>query len=88
MEMAEIRKAIIEMINEKLVIFNIAKAEVNDDFDLVKSGLLDSMSFIDMVAGLEDMFSVEVDFDVASEKDDFTTVGGLTKLIKETKDAG
>jgi len=87
MERAEIRDTIIELITEKLVIFNIGKEEVKEDFDMVKSGLLDSMSFIDLVAELEDRFAVEVDFEVAGESEDFTKVGGLIQLIKDTKDA-
>lgn len=83
-----VRDFILELISEKLVIFNISRGEVNDSFDLVKSGLLDSMAFVDLVAELEEKFEHEIDFEEAAEEDDFTSLGGLIQLIMNTKDAG
>lgn len=88
MNETEVRGFILELINEKLVIFNISRGEVNDSFDLVKSGLLDSMAFIDLIAELEEKFELEIDFEEAAEKDDFTDLGGLVHLIINTKNAG
>ena len=78
---------ILELIKEKLVLFNIGFDEVNNDFDLVKSGLVDSMSFIDLVAELEARYSLEIDFEQAAERDDFTRLGGLVKLITDAANA-
>ena len=83
-----IRDFILELISEKLVIFNVSRGEVNESFDLVKSGLLDSMAYIDLVAGLEEKFALEIDFEKAAEMDDFTSLGGLIQIIIDTKNAG
>ena len=81
MDSGEIREYIIENLKEKLVIFDISTAEVNMDFDLVKSGLLDSMAFIDLIADIEEKFQLEIDFESAAEQDDFTSLRGLISII-------
>ena len=81
MDRSEVKEFIIVRLKDKLKLFNIAEEELKDSFDLVKSGLLDSMAFIDLVAGLEEEFDVEIDFEKAAESNDFTMLGGLTKLI-------
>ncbi|MEN8225775.1 MAG: acyl carrier protein [Bacteroidota bacterium] len=83
----EIKDAILELISEKLVIFNIGSAEVNNDFDLVRSGLLDSMSFVDLVASLEERFDLEIDFEEAGERN-ITTIENLVQLFINTQHAG
>ena len=83
----DIHNFILELIKDRLVLFNIGFDEVNNEFDLVKSGLLDSMSFIDLVAELEEKFSLEIDFEQAAERDDFTRLGGLVQLITDTANA-
>ena len=87
MDSREIREYIIENLKDKLVIFDISPAEVNMDFDLVKSGLLDSMAFIDLIADIEEKFQLEIDFESAAEQDDFTSMAGLASIIMNFGDA-
>jgi len=87
MDSREIREYIIENLKDKLVIFDISPSEVNMDFDLVKSGLLDSMAFVDLIADIEEKFQLEIDFESAAEQDDFTRLGGLISIIMNFGDA-
>lgn len=80
----EIREAIIRQLEEKLLVFEIRPEEVTPDFDLVKSGLLDSMAFVDLIAGIENTCSIEIDFEEATASDDFTKMGPLVELIYKT----
>jgi acyl carrier protein len=82
-----IRDYILGLINKRLLLFDIDRGELNDDFDLVKSGLLDSMAFIDLVAGAEEEFEIEIDFEQLADTDDFTSLGGLVDIIMNTKNA-
>jgi acyl carrier protein len=82
-----IRDYILGLINKRLLLFDIDRGELNDDFDLVKSGLLDSMAFIDLVAGAEEEFEIEIDFEQLADTDDFTSLGGLADIIMNTKNA-
>ena len=83
----KIRDYILGMLNERLLLFDIDRGELNNDFDLVKSGLLDSMAFIDLVAEAEEEFGMEIDFEQLAESADFTSLGGLTDIIMNTKNA-
>ena len=52
---------------------------IDDAFDLVASGIIDSMSFVDLIASLEREFGVQLDL---SDIDvDELTVGGLIRQI-------
>ncbi len=77
----EIRKRILEMISGKLQRFSIKESEIGNNFDLVKSGLLNSMEFVDLVASLEKWKGTEIDFEAALDAGNFTTVGGLTSAF-------
>jgi acyl carrier protein len=83
----KIRDYILGILNERLLLFDIDRGELNDDFDLVKSGLLDSMAFIDLVAETEEEFGIEIDFEQLADSDDFTSLGGLADIIMNTKNA-
>jgi acyl carrier protein len=80
---SEVKEYIKSLLKEKLLLFDIAEDELKDGFDLVKSGLLDSMAFIDLVARLEEEFNVEIDFEEAAESEEFTRLGGLLNLISK-----
>ena len=81
MSKSEVREYIMDRLKEKLKLFDISKEELKDSFDLVKSGLLDSMAFVDLVAELEKKYGVEIDFEEASGSDNFTSLGGLAEII-------
>jgi acyl carrier protein len=87
MNESAVQEYIIEKISDKLLLFGIGRQEVDEGFDLVKSGLLDSMAFVDLVAAIEGRFSVEIDFEKATANDDFTLVGGLAGLIIDALNA-
>ncbi|MCK4568800.1 MAG: hypothetical protein KAT76_00835 [Bacteroidales bacterium] len=81
MDRGEINDYIIENLKDKLALFDISPGEIQKDFDLVKSGLLDSMAFIDLLADVEEKFQLEIDFEKAAEEDDFTSLGGMINII-------
>ena len=81
MNKQEVRDHILDTLSERLVLFDLKPSELNDSFDLVKSGLLDSMAFVDLVAGLEEEFNKEVDFEKVADDPGFTTMAGLVNII-------
>lgn len=81
----EIRKQINELLGEKLARLAVRESELGGNFDLVKSGLLNSLEFVDLVASLEKLNEVEIDFEKALSAGDFTTIDGLTKSFSNYK---
>lgn len=55
--------------------------DLDDDMDLVRSGLLDSLAFIDLVAAMEQGTGRQVDLERALEAGEATTVRGLQRLF-------
>jgi acyl carrier protein len=81
----EIRKQVIELLRQKLQRIGIRESELGTDFDLVKSGLLNSLEFVDMVASLERIFRHEIDFEQALDSGELTTFGGLVRAFMNSK---
>lgn len=81
----ELREQLMMIIRDKLTRLNIRESELGDSFDMVKSGLLNSLEFVDMVASMEKIFDVEIDFEEGLASGELTTVGGILKAFKKSK---
>jgi acyl carrier protein len=79
----DIRKSLVRILSPKLERLGISNDELGNHFDLVKSGLVNSLEFVDMVATLEKEYHCEVDFEKGLAEGDLTTIGGLIKYLRE-----
>jgi acyl carrier protein len=82
---SDLRKQIMELLRDKLDRIGIRETELGDNFDLVKSGLLNSLEFVDIIASLEKIHEVEIDFEQALDKGGLTTLGGLITAFETKK---
>jgi acyl carrier protein len=82
---SEIRKRVLELLLDKLQRVGIRETELGDNFDLVKSGLLNSLEFVDIVASMEKIYLIEIDFEQALDTGELTTLGGLIRAFEEKK---
>ena len=83
MNKQEIKKLLLQLIDDRLLRFGIETGEVKQDFDLVRSGLLDSMTFVDLIGAMEEMLKVEIDFEKIMEEEGLTTVSGIIDLFMQ-----
>ena len=60
---AIVREFLLDFVEERLTLRGYSVAQVNDDFDLLVSGAIDSLAFMEMVVALQEQFDVELDFD-------------------------
>lgn len=74
-----------ELLRDKLHRLGIRENELGTGFDLVKSGLLNSLEFVDMVASMEKIFKHEIDFEQALDSGELTTLGGLIRAFENIK---
>jgi acyl carrier protein len=81
MKEQEVKSILMDHLDGRLRLFGISPAELDGDFDLVRSGLLDSMAFVDLVGALEEKLGVQIDFEKVMEDERFTTVSGLLGLF-------
>lgn len=79
----EIKKLLLQLIDDRLLSFGIETGEVKQDFDLVRSGLLDSMTFVDLIGAMEEILKVEIDFEKIMEEEGLTTVSGIIDLFMQ-----
>lgn len=56
-------------------------AEITEDLDLVRTGILDSLDFVDFVTELETTLDRRVELAEAFDKPGVTTVGGVLDLF-------
>ena len=55
-----------------------ALAAIDDDYNLVESGLFDSVAFVQLIMDVEDTLDLEVNFDDL-DPEEFTRLGGLVR---------
>lgn len=83
MKKTEIRQELISLLKPRMDRLGIRERELKNDFDLVSSGFVNSMEFVELVSDLESKCGTEIDFDEILESRKFTTMGGLVELINE-----
>lgn len=81
-----IRRKVLEQVSDRAQLLGLSESELTDPFNLVASGVLDSMSFVELVLTLEDEFGVELAHDSVFEKEDFATIGGLIEQFSKAMD--
>ncbi|MEZ4757074.1 MAG: acyl carrier protein [Flavobacteriales bacterium] len=81
MDKSELRTALVEALLPRASRLGMERSELTDDLDLLRSGLLDSLGFVDLVVELEKRSGREVDLMSAMERPGGSTVGGLIELF-------
>jgi acyl carrier protein len=74
----EIRSFVLGQITERMKLLDLAPTEVDGSLNLVESGLLDSMGFVELVGSVENKFQVEINFEDL-EPSEFTTLEGFVR---------
>ncbi len=83
MDEEDLRRAIVEKVAPRAARFGIDRRELTDGFDLVTTGVLNSMDFVEMVVSLEREFAVELDYEKAFQTSGFTSIGGVVTVFME-----
>lgn len=78
----EIRKSLIEMHAEKFENRGIAPEDVNDGYDLLREGIIDSLGILEMIAGLAERFGDPIDLE-GLEAEELTQIGPLSRYLEE-----
>ncbi len=76
-----VRKVLTERLAQRLVRLGLSSADLTDDLDLLRSGVLDSLGFVDLIADLESATGKQVDLERALDRRDATTVANVISLF-------
>ncbi len=76
------REMIEERLSSRLQRLGLERTDLTDDLDLVRSGILDSLGFVDLIADLEQLTGRQVDLERALGERDATRLGSVIKLFE------
>lgn len=80
----KIREILLEIIYAHLANEGSVHEELTDDIDLLKSGLIDSISFMEIILQLESDYNIKLDISKI-DNPEFTKISGLiTAIIKQS----
>jgi acyl carrier protein len=83
----EVREFILSRLTTNLATKNLAATELEDSFDLLIEGVIDSFGIVELVMQLEDRFGFELDFS-GLDADDLTRIGPLSRYVEEQGKVG
>jgi acetyltransferase-like isoleucine patch superfamily enzyme/acyl carrier protein len=79
----EVRQAVLAFLAGGLTRQAVALDEVQEDFDLLSEGVIDSFGLLELIASLEETYGVELDFE-GIDADELTVFGPFCRYV-ETK---
>lgn len=82
----KLHKLIAEKLQERLQRMNLSRNDLRQGTDLVRTGLVNSMEFVELVADLETELGVQLDYDKELEREGFTTFRGLAETFQRYLD--
>ena len=78
----EVKEYVLSVLRERYQRLGFKEKYLITDFDIVKSGILDSLSFIELIVTIEEHYSIRIDLE-DRDPSSFTKLSGLVKLITE-----
>ncbi len=82
----EIIDYVLELGKDKLEIMGLSADSLDEDFDLIDSGFVNSMSFLELLEKVENQFEVEIDFD-GYDPTEMTQLSAFAEVIAKCKQA-
>ncbi|MBP7514097.1 MAG: acyl carrier protein [Flavobacteriales bacterium] len=79
----QVRQILTDRLSQRLVRLGLSSADLTDDLDLIRSGVLDSLGFVDLIADLENATGKQVDLERALEHRNATTVANVISLFAD-----
>ena len=84
---SEVRVVLLEALVEPLAAIGLGADDVPDDLDLFQNGVVDSLGLVTLLAGVEQRFGIELDYDDLPIED-LTRVGPLSRHIERQASGG
>lgn len=81
MDRVELTRLLRERLSERAGRLGLRAEEITGSFDLVRSGLLDSLGFVDLLTEFEQVTDMEVDLAGAFDTPGATTFDGVLDLF-------
>jgi len=76
----EVRDHLLERLDGPLRAGGLDPTAVGDDLDLLRSGILDSLGLLELIADVNDRFDIEVDFEEV-DPEELTVLGPFVRHV-------
>ena len=77
-----IRRFLLEKYREPIVAIGLTLDDLDDDFDLLLSGVIDSLGILEMMSAIEEEFQIKLDL-AALDAEQITVLGPLSRYVAE-----
>jgi len=81
----DIQGMLIAKMGPRLKQFGLSRKDVTPDFDLVRTGFVNSMEFVELIAEFEQALGIEIDYEQALESEKFTSFAGIVNVFESHK---
>lgn len=76
----EVREFVLEYLKNKDTSLKLESLQIDDSFDFLEIGIIDSMGLLEMISSLEEQFGITVDFE-EMDTDEFTILGSFSQYV-------
>ena len=76
----EVRGFILQDLAVPLAELGLSPEEISDDFDLLTSGVIDSLGLLELIAGVNERFGLDIDFETL-DPEGLTVVGPFSRYV-------
>lgn len=83
MDEQRVQAMVEELLAGRLEAIGLGRNDLTDDLDLVRSGLLDSLAFVDLLAALEQRTGRQIDLEAALASGRGTRMGTVVRLFSQ-----
>ena len=81
----KIKEYIVKYLKKKMGTESNDDIYIDEDVDLIESGIINSLSFITLITDLEEQYNIEIDFDEL-DPSEYTIISNLASLVAKTKE--
>jgi acyl carrier protein len=78
---AAVRRVVLEALAEPLWRLGVRPEQVPDDFDLLTTGLIDSLGLLELIGDVEERLGLELDFE-RLDPDGLTVIGAFCRYVE------
>jgi acyl carrier protein len=78
----DVRRFIISHLGDSFKENGVAESSITDDYDLMKTGIIDSIGLIQLISAIEERFNIEVDFE-DMDTEYITVIGPVCRYVEE-----
>ena len=77
---ADVRAAVLEILAEPIADAGLVATDLPDDFDLLTSGLIDSLGVIELIVDVNERFGLDIDFEQL-DPEGLTILGSFSRYV-------